>query len=149
MTKRQIVYSPHPATDYIIRDLDDCEVSWILGLPIAFPTWNLFYLSVPEIDRLPGSGADWWKHYKPRVGAMGAVITDVTDDEVLYRKLMMPLARFSEWFERADHQSFRCYHHLGGNAWVDTVNTRASTKARAVGNVVYGTFGPRQIACRA
>jgi hypothetical protein len=112
--------------------------------------WNLFWLSHPGIDTVPEAGNNWWKTYKPLVGSLSAVIADVVEDEVLYRKLMMHPYAFKAWFEHEDHSIYDCYDILGGPAWVLNVVQRAEAAGsrmtvedppvRVEGNVVHVRF---------
>lgn len=121
-------YSPLPIDQYRVVSLPTCEVAIVQGHPKRDAIWNLFWLSVPALDHLPGTGRDWWKHYKPVHGALSAVIRDVLDDEVLFRKLLLHPSRFIEWFERDDHSVYECYEVIG-TPWVDTVLVRAEEAA--------------------
>jgi hypothetical protein len=119
-------YSPRPMADYRIHALSECEVSVIAKQPRSLATsfWNLFWLSTPSIDGIPGnSNGQWWKIHTPIAGALAAVVTDIRGDEVLHRKLLMHPSRFLEWFERDDHSIYECYHVLG-SSWPDTVIAR-------------------------
>lgn len=140
------VYSPLPATSYVLDGVNDCEVSWILRQPLAVPIWNLFWLSNPNIDVIPGSGNSWWSKYRAVEGTLSAVTADVLEDEVLYRKLLMSTQRFVDWFERADHQSYQCYHVMGGDQWVQNVICRARGRGQIVAlvdNVTHVNFTRR------
>lgn len=123
--KKRYCYSPHPMERYLLHGVKDDEVSAIMQLDRSVAVWNLFWLSVPGLDNLPGSGRRWHKVYKPVENALATIVTDVLEDEVLYRKLMMHPEQFYDWFEREDHTIFDCHEVLGGDIWVETVLTRA------------------------
>lgn len=143
---KPLVYSPLPASSYVIQGVEACEASWIMAQPLALPIWNLFWLSNPNIDNLPGAGKDWWKVYRPLKQSLSAVAGDVMSDEVLYRKLLMPVHRFAEWFERADHKVYLSYKVFGGDLWVSAVMSRAKEHGLVLGtsgNIVYANFNKK------
>lgn len=110
---------------YRIKSIQHDEVSLISALPLVAATWNLFWLSTPDIDKVPTLGQDWWREYRAIPGAAAAVIRDTKEDEVLMRKLTMHPYAFSSWFEREDHSIYDCYYHLGQRKWVSRVLERA------------------------
>lgn len=124
-----VCYSPRPIEDYYISTLPTCEARIVREHERAPAIWNLFWMSTPTIDNVPGSGRDWWRSYSPQVGALAAVIIDVVGDEVLYRKLLMPPQDFMAWFERDDHTVYEC-HTLFGDPWHETVMSRADEAMR-------------------
>lgn len=145
-----LVYSPLPPEVYKAETVDYCEVRSILSLEQhAIPVWNLFWLSTPGIDKMPGAGPAWFRHHQPDPKAAGAIVTDVLKDEVLLRKLSMHPSRFYEWFEREDHSIFDTYYVLGEDRWVDTVLERTARSISRLaedgtvreGNVIYHRFG--------
>lgn len=119
-----MIYSPHPMSAYQIKSLSNCEVRVIQQNERAEAVWNLFWMSVPSLDHLPTAGFGWWKLYQPMKGALAAIIVDVMNDEVLYRKLMMPPAAFIQWFERDDHSVYES-QEVFGKDWHETVLARA------------------------
>lgn len=143
-------YSPRPILDYRIPGLDQDEVTVMLGHERREALWNLFWMSHPGIDSVPEAGHNWWKGYKPVIGALSAIISDVTEDEVLYRKLMLHPFAFKQWFEREDHTIYDCYDVMNGVQWVSNVLARselAGTRmtiedppVRIDGNVVHVKF---------
>lgn len=118
-------YSPQPMSEYKLTGVPHDEVSVIAKSEHPEAVWNLFWLSIPALDSVPGSGHDWWRGYTPTPGILGAILADVYQDEVLYRKLMMHPEMFIQWFEREDHSIFDSYNVLGGPTWVATVLKRA------------------------
>lgn len=143
-------YSPRPIIDYKLYGIKTDEVSVIMGGDRREAVWNLFWLSLPTLDTVPGAGAEWWRKHSPIVGALSSIVSDVTEDEVLYRKLMMHPFTFAEWFEREDHTIYDTYVALGGSAWPTTVLKRAEDAAarmtledppvRVQGNVITVNF---------
>lgn len=135
------VYSPLEPSEYRITNLDRCEVSEILAMEpsVALATWNLFWMSTPAVDALPQSGANWWRVYKPVDQALFTMATDVLEDEVLFRKLLMHPRAFTAWFEREDHSIYDTFDLLG-RAWADTVLMRANAAAMrmAIGETIRG-----------
>ncbi len=123
------LYSPLPLSNYRLPNLPSCEASVIAREARSLQVWNLFWLSNPTIDLVPKYGADWWKHYHPVIGGLSAIITDVREDECLFRKLSMHPDAFSVWFEREDHTIYDAYDVLGGEAWVANVMSRADLAA--------------------
>jgi hypothetical protein len=92
--------------------------------------WNLFWLSIPSLDKVPGSGNNWWRKYTPVEGALVAIKSDVIEDEVLYRKLCMHPSQFFEWFGRErDHSIYNSFATMGGKPWVNLVLNRAEEAA--------------------
>lgn len=145
-------YSPRPILDYKLVGIPTDEISVILGGERREAVWNLFWLSLPTLDNVPDAGHDWWRKHSPIVGALGSIIADVTEDEVLYRKLLMHPFTFCEWFEREDHTIYDTYVALDGDAWVTSVLKRAEASAarmtvedppvRIQGNVITVNFRP-------
>lgn len=123
-------YSPRPATDYRLKGLDSDEISVILGGSHSQALWNLFWLSLPEIDHVPDAGRNWYKFYHPVDGALAAMIRDVHNDEPLCRKLVMHPDIFIDWFDREDVSMFECYGVLSGDHWKGNVLARAELAAR-------------------
>lgn len=144
-----LVYSPLPAEMYKAPTVDYCEVRSILQIEThSAAVWNLFWLSTPSIDRMPGAGTTWFRHHQPDPKAAAAITADVLFDEPLLRKLCMHPSSFYEWFERQDHSIFDTYYVLG-EGWIDTVLTRAAQAISRIaadgsvreGNVIYHRFG--------
>jgi len=124
-----ITYSPLPKNAYKLAGLRNCEVSVIDGLPHAAETWNLFWLSTPEIDHAVGR-ADWTRFYTPVVGALASMVADVGEDPVLRAKLRMRPDKFASWFEHEDHPAlYQTYARLGGASWTRTAVRRAKEAA--------------------
>lgn len=138
MSSTPYVYSPRPPSNYYISVLDQCEARFIDTLEdrqASAAAWNLFWLSVPEIDTLVLHGANhtWNRHYQPVPNAMSAVMADVVGDDPLRLKLLLHPVRFIEFFNHQDHSIFDCYTKLGGYRWVDTVLLRANQAAARIG----------------
>ena len=153
--KQPYTYSEFATCDYRISTLDRCEIRMIeaLGGDAAVATWNLFWLSSPGVDYLPGAGAGWWTSYTPNPAATQAIVRDAVEDEVLFRKLLMHPLRFQQWFEdEPDHSIYDSYDALGGDDWVKTVLRRAGEAIVRIdaglppkrdSNVYPGQFGRR------
>lgn len=152
--KHEYNYSTYPMKDYFIYNLGGhCEVGTMSRMPRGQSIWNLFWLSLPTLDTLPGAGPRWVQGYRalPSVGA--SIVSDVTLDEVLYRKLLMHPTSFVAWFEREDHTIYDVYNLLGEQQWVETVLQRARESAKRMamsvpilrkeGNVTYAIFGKK------
>lgn len=125
-------YAPYPMDHYMLAGLQgECEVGAISKLDRAQAVFNLFWLSVPNIDVLPGCGKGWSCHYRQIEHAASTIVLDVSADEVLYRKLLMHPTRFAHWFEREDrdHSIYDIYGILGEDAWSATVINRARLSA--------------------
>jgi hypothetical protein len=143
-------YSPLPIPEYNLVGAPQNEINTIMGGDRREAVWNLFWLSLPQLDTIPGSGNKWWERYQPTAGALRAVVMDVNQDEVLYRKLMLHPEAFLSWWEREDHSIFDAYDVLGGKRWAETVLRRAEETAQRfacdmppvsiVGNVVKVNF---------
>lgn len=136
MSFAPVLYSPHPPESYVIGSMPTCQVREIQKIEHWQGIWNLFWLSVPDIDTLPGSGVDWWRGYTPTAGVLGAVISDVLLDEVLYRRLVSQPRKFADWWCRQDPTIFTTYEVLG-EKWAETVLTRAH-EARDRNRIVEG-----------
>lgn len=147
-------YSPRPIGDYLIHGLSGrCEAGAISSMEKGQAIWNLFWMSVPTLDRLPGAGPRWAMHYQSVPDVAASIAVDVTLDEVLYRKLLMHPSAFVAWFEREDHTIYDVHALMGGQVWVDRVLERAREAARrmasevpalrAEGNIVYAIFGKK------
>lgn len=155
MTKYR--YSPLQMSEYMLGGMEHCEVRAMSKLDNedqSLAAWNLFWLSVPDIDKVVGAGQDWWRVYKPHPDACSTVITDVIEDEPLFRKLLMRPDIFLAWFERErDKTIFDCYAQFGGPLWVETVTRRANIAIAHLaslvpvvdGNVHYVKFGRRRV----
>ena len=131
-------YSPIPIENYRIKALEACEASFIIsqGPKIAGPLWNLFWLSVPSIDKLAehASSERWFLHYRATDKALLALRREVRNDPVLELKLNLHPNRFLEWFKREDHEGCydSAYFELGGQEWVETVKRRAAEAAQRI-----------------
>ena len=117
-------YSPLPIEDYYVNMVGMTSVATIAKLDLSEAIWNMVWLSMPQLDNLPGSGKDWHKVFTTTPGLQAALVTDVYEDEVLYRKLLMPPHRFLEWWKREDHTIYDAYE-IGGKEWAVTVTQRA------------------------
>ena len=92
---------------------------------VTIPAWNLFWLSNPQLDKVPGSGNRWYQHYRPVAGMLTAVYRDITSDSTLRGKLSQHPLLFLEWYERQTHKTMDLYRSLAGPNWVQTVTARA------------------------
>lgn len=129
--RKQYQYSPLEPGRYSCHGYEGRDdVSVITGLARGAAIWNLFWLSNPNIDRVPELGRRWRKGYQHQVGLSEAVIADAIniEHEPLIWKLTMHPDSFMDFFQRQDHTTFRLYHR-GGQAWVDTVMARAEESA--------------------
>lgn len=118
------VYSPLPIDAYRLPGLDSDEVTIIQKSDFKGSLWNLFWLSTPGIDTVPGAHK-WWDHYRPHRYALSAMIKDLHGDAALAEKLVAHPETFLAWFDRQDRSVYECYDELGGNTWVETVVSRA------------------------
>lgn len=149
-----VIYSPRPIGDYVISSVPVCEVREVLQIGPAerAAVWNLFWLSTPALDTLPGAGGTWWKGYTPQEGLLAAIIGDAIEDAALHHKLMARPSKFIEFWQRQDHSIFDTYEILG-DSWVQTVLERAQEAERRFvdpvterrGNVIRVAF-PRKVA---
>ena len=133
-------YSPLPIDEYKIAVIPSCEVRTVDALdePDRTSVWNLYWLSVPELDALPiyRKSLDWHRHYQPVDDACAAVISDAMLDEHLGRILRLHPTRFLLAFQIDNHKQYETYDLLGGQAWVDTVLSRAAQAARRMASEV-------------
>lgn len=125
------VYSPLPIDSYSLEGVNNDIVGAIKGLTPELPglptptaVWNLFWLSEPSLDHLPGSGPRWHQFYRVRPGSIVSVYKDVTDDHVLQRKLLMSPLSFTDWFARRNPVAYRC--NVVFPNWHSTVLSRAN-----------------------
>lgn len=148
------VYSPKGIEAYFLPGLDlKCEAGAISTLIRSGAVWNLFWLSTPGIDQVPGAGNEIYKLYYPVKGAAASMTADVMLDDALYSKLCLHPSRFLAWFEAEDHSIYDCYDILGEQVWVDNVIRRATEAASRMaaevpaiqrnGNVYTATFGSK------
>lgn len=115
-------YSPYSIEQYMLPGLNKrCEAGAISDLKRSASVWNMFWLSTPGIDQVPGSGKGIYKLYMPTPNAAASITADVCLDDVLHAKLSMHPSRFVAWFEREDHSIYDVYEILGERQWVDTV----------------------------
>lgn len=87
--------------------------------------WNLFWLSLPDLDKLPGTTLPWMKVFQLPTGVFPAIVADVYEDDLLRAKLGLSPLAFALWFEREDASIYDTYALLGGASWVETVLRRA------------------------
>lgn len=122
-------YSPHEISRYRLAGMPEDEITGFITADRAQAIWNLFWLSNPDLDKIPGTGRNWVSVYHPTEGAVPAIVRDVYDDEVLFRKLTLHPDQFIDWFEREFHERYDAYDVLGGDRWVVTVLERAEAAA--------------------
>jgi hypothetical protein len=101
-------------TDYQIVGVRADVVSWIAREPLAAAIWNLYWLSEPQLDALPGAGMRWINRFRPQAGGLAAVIRDVNQDPLLARKLQEPPGQFLSWFETEDATIFAIVNRRDG-----------------------------------
>lgn len=128
-------YSPLPIENYFIDIPVMSSIKAISKLDLAPAVWNLMWLSHPQVDNLPGAGDNWHKVYTTPEDLQKALIRDVYDDEVLYRKLCMTPIAFLDWWRREDHTIYDAYD-VGGKDWVETVTSRAEEAAARLSKVI-------------
>lgn len=129
-------YSPLPITDYFVETRGKCSIEAVADLEESVAVWNLFWLSLPELDSIPGSGKGWYKGYTTNGTLQEALVTDVYEDSVLRCKLKMAPADFLSWWKREDHTIYDSYL-IGGKDWVETVTARAAEAAERLSLIEY------------
>jgi len=117
-------YSPRPAEDYIIKSQPICEARVAIRSPFPVPIWNLFWLSVPALDKLPGSGLNWWVSYDIVPGGLTAAIRDVVNFPLLRLMLMKSPLDFGAWWKSSTVTHLNGYP-VFGDTWKKTVADRA------------------------
>lgn len=117
-------YSPLPLQAYEPENPVGCDTSEIKKHPQSTAVWNLFWLSCPDVDTLPGASATWAQHYTPRPDVLAAVVADVTLDDTLFRQLSASPRDFAAWWCRQDCRTFDTYYYLGPK-WPINVLERA------------------------
>jgi hypothetical protein len=149
-----VSYSPLTMDSYHLVGVEPDFVDAIGGHDLSPEIWNLFWLSNHALlQNVPGSGKAWGKHYTPVLGGLAAVVRDVEEDVILYKKLGMPPRSFYDWFRTEDVSIYDAYDIYGGDVWRDSVVSGAldaavrdearSAHAPACGNVIYARFGRR------
>lgn len=117
-------YSPLSITSYEPPNSEACGIQEIKKSPQNHAIWNLLWLSCPEVDTLAGAGPLWSQHYQPRPDVLVAITSDVTLDEVLFRRVISRPEKFAEWWHRQDYTIFDTWYYLGPR-WPVTVLERA------------------------
>jgi hypothetical protein len=129
-------FSPLPIEEYRITSLEQCEVGSIMARSPEhrLAMWNLWWLSLPSVDALPvwGKSPLWFNHYRPTPGAMRAIAVDALGDDQTFEALLMPPARFIQFFREDDKSIYDCYTALNGMDWVATVLNRAAAAAQRI-----------------
>lgn len=143
-------YSPKPIEDYFIEMQSYCGIRRIAeNEQCSQEIWNLYWLSDPITDALPG-------FYGPLTNLLKvservtAVTQDVLEDYHLAQALSWSPSRFLDWFCREDPTIYDCYEAFGPD-WVETVKLRAIQAAERLervkhepkSNVVRVNFGCR------
>lgn len=124
---KSYTYSPFPLAQYQLPGLATCEAHTILTAmdpDDQVPVWNLFWLSNPQIDLIPGAGRKWWRVYTPTAELLKCAINDALVEPFAAQKLAAHPEEFIEWFTTEPHEDYKLYE-LRGKAWVDTVLERA------------------------
>lgn len=115
-------YSPLPMDAYRLEGVAHDELSAIVGAPYEREAWNLFWLSTPAIDSVPGTGPEWFRFYAPTQGLLARLIRDIGNDEGLRTRLGGHPLAFAEWFE---DQPATDYLSSSDPLWAQTVVARA------------------------
>ena len=146
-------YSPKPIEDYFIEAQHYCGIRRIAGgEQCSQEIWNLYWLSDPITDVLPGFSGPLTDLLKVSE-RVTAVTQDVLEDYQLAQALSWSPSRFLDWFCREDPTIYDCYD-VFGPGWVETVKLRAIEAAERLGereayvplpsNVVQVNFGKRR-----
>lgn len=141
------LYSPLPIESYYITALPFDTLRTVRTMEEHEAIWNLMWLSFPQLDTLPGAGANWYKGYTAKPGLFPACAQDVNEYETLAEMLKCHPAEFAKWFAKEDHKVWHCYA-IGSDEWVSTVLARAEEAATRIsgnikseGNVIHVQFG--------
>ena len=120
------IYSPRPIQDFFCMELPDDEFRVIARARHFVAIWNLYWLSVPEIDCVPVVQRHQRAfHYVPCPTKYKAVILDAMDDEQLQSHLHRPPAEFLHWFQaERDYTIYECWDAFGPR-WPEVVRFRA------------------------
>lgn len=148
------LYSPLPMSAYKLEGVDPDVTSSIAQLDLSEAVWNLFWASNWEaLEKVPGSGQNWYKFYTPTQGGKRAVIDDVYNDETLFKYLSLPPQQFHDWFRDEDASIYDAYYVYGEDAWKERVLAATDFSARSErwaapvrrreGTVVYAEFRRR------
>lgn len=124
MTK-PYVYSPRQMLAYRLPGVPLDEVQVLAESEVREPAWNLFWLSNPDIDKVPDAGNRWHRVYTPQRDLLAHVIEDIYGDEALRRRLVLHPHAFADWFENQDYGAYLLFNCNGGSAWVQNVMDRA------------------------
>lgn len=125
-------YSNYPIEAYKLHGVPRDEVAVItevLEPHQRVPAWNMMWLSAPKLDRLPGVGQHWHRHYTVTPGLLQSIVFDIADIPDLITSLTQHPLTFEQWFVRQNHTDFRTYHAAGQNVWVKTVSERCEMAA--------------------
>jgi len=146
-------YAPKDINEYHLSGVSTDFVTAIEREEAAEAIWNLFWLSVPSVDTIPGSGESWWRTFKVQPASLAAIMADVVEDSTLRNKLCGPPGEFADWFEREDASIYDSYYALNGEVWRENVLRRAREAASrplpakllqsVMGNVFEVNFGRR------
>lgn len=121
----QYCYSPLPISHYHLEGVARDEFRVIRECRNWMQVWNLFWLSEPRLDKLPGSGARWYKVYTPSPGLLTQVVLDVNHTDDLLQALTGHPVGFLDYWSTVNARIFRAYFNQGGESWWNTVKTRA------------------------
>lgn len=142
-------YSPKPIEAYFIKGRKLCPVKGVADMEqCSDETWNLYWLSEPNLDALPEFKGNWVETHHISAHKATAVTTDVLEDYHLAQALSWSPSRFLDWFCREDPTIYDCYEAFG-SGWVETVKRRAMEAAERLeqvrpepkSNVVRVNFG--------
>jgi hypothetical protein len=117
INRTEYQYSPVPINSSSITLFGAHNVSLIIPPERETAIWNLYWLSLKDGEPAPNQKV------------LQAIILDVTEDEVLFRKLCMSPTQFLRWFRREDHSIYDTYYLLGGDYWAANVISRAEEAA--------------------
>lgn len=123
-------YSNFPMEAYKLPiQRDEVDVIGMFEEAQRLPIWNLFWLSNPTIDAVPGSGSRWHRHYAPLPGLLVSVFQDVLDRSDLMGAVTSHPSQFMVWFCGQNAAEFRTYDIAGRVKWMDNVLERSQKAA--------------------
>lgn len=138
-TKEELMYQYAPYT------LEDCFLPSEIPDPwkavrnrfdptLSQAIHNFMWLAVPEMDAM-NKAEDWVSAVNGMTREVADFVSDVVEDEVLFRKLLMHPKDFHTWWQDEDHSVYDFYDQHGMDV-VNTISRRALEAAERIGGYV-------------
>ena len=135
-------YSPLPIQSYFLQGADHCVMRVIERQSMfSEATWNLYYLSMPSLDLVPGAGKNWYKVYKTDGLLVNNLLSYISLDANLHDHLLQHPAKFVAWFKRSRYIDLDPKWAEVVIARAEEVALRLSRVVRQNGNLIEVRFG--------